>query len=65
MQRATQVPSSLITAINGLVVMFVVASDVYVRRLRRRAAKEATSSALAEESVSSGPGSPGQQPAAT
>jgi ABC-type uncharacterized transport system permease subunit len=64
MQRATQVPSSLITAINGLVVMFVVASDVYVRRLRRRAAKEATSSALAEESVDWSR-QPGQQPAAT
>lgn len=32
MQRAIQVPSSPITVINGLVVMFVVASDVYVRR---------------------------------
>jgi len=41
-----------------------VASDVYVRRLRRRAAKEATSSALAEEAAGAGPSGPGQQPAA-
>ena len=42
MQRAMQVPSSLITVINGLVVMFVVASDVYVRRARRRYTAETT-----------------------
>ena len=57
--------SALITAINGLVVMFVVASDVYVRRLRRRVAKEATSSALAEEPANPGPTGSGQQPAVT
>jgi ABC-type uncharacterized transport system permease subunit len=62
MQRATQVPSSLITAINGLVVMFVVASDVYVRRLRRRAAKEATSSALQEETSKPNLNGPNSQP---
>ena len=32
MQRAVQVPSSLMAVINGLVVMFVVASDIFVRR---------------------------------
>lgn len=64
MQRATQVPSALITAINGLVVMFVVASNVYVRRLRRRVAKEATSDALAEELMASASSTAGQQPAA-
>jgi simple sugar transport system permease protein len=46
MQRAIQVPSSLITVINGLVVMFVVASDVYVRRARRRYTAETTALSL-------------------
>lgn len=55
MQRAIQVPSALIVAINGLVVMFVVASDVYVRRVRRRAGKEAAAASLAE-SVARSPG---------
>jgi simple sugar transport system permease protein len=41
MQRAIQVPSALITVINGLVVMFVVASDLYVRRAKRRYSAEA------------------------
>lgn len=37
MQRAIQVPNALIIALQGLVVLFVVASDYYVRRrLRRR-----------------------------
>ncbi len=46
MQRVTQVPSALIVAINGLVVMFVVASEVYVRRARRRAGREAAAASL-------------------
>jgi len=37
MQRAVQVPSSLIQTLLGLVVLFVVSSDVWVRyRARRR-----------------------------
>lgn len=36
MQRAVQVPSALVTALNGLVVVFVVASEVLRRRLQRR-----------------------------
>ncbi len=32
MQRTVQVPSSLVVAINGLIVLFVVASDFFVRR---------------------------------
>ena len=32
MQRTVQVPSSLVIAINGLIVLFVVASDFFVRR---------------------------------
>lgn len=43
MQRAIQVPSALITTINGMVVMFVVASDLYVRRAKRRYSAEAAS----------------------
>jgi simple sugar transport system permease protein len=43
MQRAMQVPSALITALNGLVVVFVVSSEIWRRRRQRRrlaAAKE-------------------------
>jgi ABC-type uncharacterized transport system permease subunit len=36
MQRVVQVPSSLITALNGLVVIFVVSSDIWRRRRQRR-----------------------------
>ena len=36
MQRAVQVPSALVIALQGLVVLFVVASDLYVRRRSRR-----------------------------
>jgi ABC-type uncharacterized transport system permease subunit len=36
MQRAVQVPSALITALNGLVVVFVVGSDIWRRKLTRR-----------------------------
>jgi general nucleoside transport system permease protein len=36
MQRVTQVPTSLIVALNGMVVVFVVSSEIYRRRLARR-----------------------------
>lgn len=36
LQRAMQVPSALITALNGLVVVFVVSSEIFSRRLARR-----------------------------
>ncbi|HID64419.1 MAG TPA: hypothetical protein EYP49_17010, partial [Anaerolineae bacterium] len=36
MQRAVQVPSDFITALNGLVVVFVVGSDIWSRRQARR-----------------------------
>ncbi len=36
LQRAVQVPSALITALNGLVVVFVVSSEIFSRRLARR-----------------------------
>ena len=42
MQRAVQVPSALAIALQGLVVLFVVASDLYVRRrVRRRVGSDA------------------------
>jgi simple sugar transport system permease protein len=36
MQRAIQVPSAFITALNGLVVVFVVSSEIWRRRRQRR-----------------------------
>ena len=36
LQRAMQVPSALITALSGLVVVFVVSSDIFSRRLARK-----------------------------
>jgi len=36
MQRIVQVPSALITALNGLVVVFVVSSEIFRRRAQRR-----------------------------
>lgn len=36
MQRAVQVPSALVIALQGMVVLFVVASDLYIRRRARR-----------------------------
>jgi simple sugar transport system permease protein len=36
MQRAVQVPSAFITALNGLVVVFVVSSEFFSRRLARQ-----------------------------
>lgn len=46
MQRMVQVPSALVTALNGLVVVFVVSSEIWRRRRQRRrlaAAKEVES----------------------
>ena len=42
LQRAMQVPSSFIIALNGLVVVFVVSSDIWRRRRQRRRQVEAT-----------------------
>jgi simple sugar transport system permease protein len=36
MQRVVQVPSALVTALNGLVVVFVVSSEIWRRRRQRR-----------------------------
>ncbi|RME48997.1 MAG: ABC transporter permease, partial [Chloroflexi bacterium] len=51
LQRAMQVPSALITALNGLVVVFVVSSEIWSRRRARRrvtVAPEAAPAAKAE-----------------
>jgi ABC-type uncharacterized transport system permease subunit len=45
MQRVVQVPSALVIALNGLVVVFVVSSEIWRRRRQRRrlaSAKEET-----------------------
>ena len=39
MQRAVQIPSSMITALNGLLVIFVVSSDIWRRRMVMRQQK--------------------------
>jgi general nucleoside transport system permease protein len=49
LQRAVQVPTALILALNGLVVVFVVASDRYRRTLRDRASRAETAARLAAE----------------
>jgi simple sugar transport system permease protein len=36
MQRVVQVPSALITALNGLVVVFVVSSEFFRKRSQKR-----------------------------
>lgn len=55
LQRAMQVPSALITALNGLVVVFVVSSELWRRRLTRlrtiETKEEALPSAEAEAEV--------------
>jgi len=48
LQRTVQVPSALITALIGLVIVFVVASDIFVRRRSRRRVAVAASEAPAE-----------------
>jgi simple sugar transport system permease protein len=42
MQRVVQVPSALIIALNGLVVVFVVSSEIWRQRRQRRRLREAT-----------------------
>jgi simple sugar transport system permease protein len=46
MQRAVQVPSALIETLNGLIVLFVVSSDIY---LRRRQKKQQTAAKVVEK----------------
>ncbi len=51
LQRAVQVPSALILALNGLVVIFVVSSDRYKRLLRDKASEAETAVRLAEQAA--------------
>lgn len=59
LQRATQVPAALITALNGLVVVFVVSSEIWrTRRARKRALElvERPAEPIPEPETSSGAG---------
>lgn len=51
LQRVMQVPSSFILALNGLVVVFVVSSEVWRRRRQRKRRIEATTKAEKEPSL--------------
>jgi simple sugar transport system permease protein len=64
LQRAMQVPAALITALNGLVVVFVVSSDIFSRRLarNRQIGAESSSSAPPEPSLSPGLNIGGEAP---
>ncbi len=53
MQRVVQVPSALVTALNGLVVVFVVSSEIWRRRRQRRRLAEAHEDQDADENVGS------------
>ena len=49
-RSGVQVPSALITALIGLVIVFVVSSDIFVRRrARRRVSASVSDTALAAE----------------
>ncbi len=50
LQRAMQVPSAFITALNGLVVVFVVSSEIWRRRRQRRRMTETSSEREGEPS---------------
>jgi len=56
MQRDLGVPAALITAINGLIVVFVVSSQIFVQRRQRRRASVAA--ALAESPTADEPAQP-------
>jgi simple sugar transport system permease protein len=64
LQRAVQVPTALILALNGLVVVFVVSTDRYRRLLRERGAQAETAARLAAETATNegGPESPDPPP---
>jgi len=56
LQRVMQVPSPFITGLNGLVVVFVVSSDIWRRRRQRKRQIEATQTAGSELSLTAEPG---------
>jgi simple sugar transport system permease protein len=49
LQRTVQVPSALVIGLNGLVVIFVVASQIWVQRFNRRVQAEKVALQLASE----------------
>ena len=51
MQRAVQVPTALITALDGLVVVFVVSSELFRRRLIHRQEVQDTAEAAADKTA--------------
>jgi general nucleoside transport system permease protein len=51
MQREIGVPASLITALNGIIVVFVVSSQVFIRRRAQRRINTATAMVLEGENV--------------
>jgi simple sugar transport system permease protein len=53
MQRAAQIPSAMITALNGLLVIFVVSGDIWRRRMvqRQQKAEAARALAMADQAV--------------
>jgi ABC-type uncharacterized transport system permease subunit len=53
MQRAVQVPSSLITALNGLVVIFVVSSEIWRKQLSRKREMEALAAKMPQVATAS------------
>jgi simple sugar transport system permease protein len=55
LQRATQVPAALITALNGLVVVFVVSSEIW---RKRRARKRAIRAVIKPQEIHPGSGQP-------
>jgi simple sugar transport system permease protein len=56
LQRAVQVPAALITALIGLVIVFVVASDIFVRhRSRRRVAVSVAEASPEAAGIRAGP----------
>jgi len=62
MQRVVQVPSALITALNGLVVVFVVSSEIWRRRRQKKRLAEASPEGEGITPEGSGPGdSPGSE----
>lgn len=56
MQRVVQVPSALITTLNGMVVVFVVSSEIWRRRRQQRRLRE-----MGVEKETSPPGSSGDE----
>jgi simple sugar transport system permease protein len=54
MQRVVQVPSALIIALNGLVVVFVVSSEIWRQRRQRRRLRDAVASFEGSSSPDSG-----------